>query len=103
MDANLQNAGSGAGGAPRSIASRMRIAAAIPRSGVSKVAITASPMVFTMAPLSEAMISWSNLKMLIYEIEGDEVANRFIKLGRAFEMIAEQESKAQDLQALANG
>ena len=40
--------------------------------------------------------------MLVYEIEGDEVANTFIKLGRAFE-IAEQESKAQDLQALANG
>ena len=40
--------------------------------------------------------------MLVYEIEGDEIADTFIKLGRAFE-IAEQESKAQDLQARANG
>jgi hypothetical protein len=30
--------------------------------------------------------------MLVYEIEGDEVANTFIKRGRALE-IAEQESK----------
>src|SRR4029450_6600421 len=44
------------------MASRMRIAAAMARSGVSKVAITASPMVFTTAPLSDAMISWSSLK-----------------------------------------
>jgi hypothetical protein len=35
----------------------MRIAAAMALSGVSKVAVTASPMVFTTAPLSEAMIS----------------------------------------------
>src|SRR6202040_645327 len=41
-------------------------------------------------------------EMLVDEIEGDEVANTFIKLGRAFE-IAEQESKAQDLEALADG
>src|ERR1700720_3698382 len=41
-------------------------------------------------------------EMLVYEIEGDEIADTFIKLGRAFE-IAEQESKAQDLQALSNG
>src|SRR5215831_8330164 len=40
-------------------------------------------------------------EMLIDEIERDEVANTFIKLGRASE-VAEQESEAQDLQALAN-
>src|SRR2546428_14161871 len=56
--------------APRSlIASRMRIAAAMARSGVSKVAITASPMVFTAAPLSDAIISTE-----IYDRVGDIVA-----------------------------
>src|ERR1700756_1894948 len=41
-------------------------------------------------------------EMLVYEIEGDEVADTIIKLGRASE-VAEQESEAQDFQALANG
>src|SRR6516165_3371364 len=41
-------------------------------------------------------------EMLADEIEGDEVADPSIKLGRAFE-VAEQESKAQDLEALADG
>ena len=63
MDAGLQPQALMLRWAPRSlIASRMRIAAAMARSGVSKVAITASPMVFTTAPLSEAMISCSSLK-----------------------------------------
>src|ERR1700745_2362715 len=41
-------------------------------------------------------------EMLVDEIEGHEVADPLIKLGRAFE-IAEQESKTQDLEALADG
>src|SRR5215470_1301199 len=41
-------------------------------------------------------------EMLVDEIERHEVADPLIKLGRAFE-IAEQESKTQDLEALADG
>src|SRR5438552_10567611 len=41
-------------------------------------------------------------EMFVDEIEGDKVADTFIKLGRAFE-IAEQESKTQDFEALADG
>src|SRR5262249_59462795 len=40
--------------------------------------------------------------MLVDEIEGDEVADPVIERGRAFE-IAEQNSQAQDLEALADG
>src|ERR1700719_1474689 len=41
-------------------------------------------------------------EMLIDEIEGDEVANAVIEPGGVLE-IAEQESQAQDLEALADG
>src|SRR5262245_33709122 len=41
-------------------------------------------------------------EVLADEIEGDEVADPRIKLGRAFE-VTEQESKAQNLQALTDG
>src|SRR6266487_5923220 len=44
------------------IASRMRSTAATARSGVGNVAMTASPMVFTTAPASAAMISLSTRK-----------------------------------------
>jgi hypothetical protein len=40
--------------------------------------------------------------MLSDEIEGNEITDPGIKFGRAFE-VAEQESKAQDLETLADG
>jgi len=45
------------------------------RGHVSKVAITASAMVFTTAPLSDAIIYCSSLKA-VDEIEGGEVTDR---------------------------
>src|SRR6266852_8913950 len=41
-------------------------------------------------------------EMLVDEIEGGEVTDALIELGRALE-IAEQESQSQDLEALADG
>src|SRR3984957_13309807 len=41
-------------------------------------------------------------EMFVDEIEGDEVADTFIKLSRVFE-ITERERKAQDLEALGDG
>src|SRR5258708_38749167 len=80
----------------------MRIAAAMARSGVSKVAITASPMVFTTAPPLGRDNLLQQPEMLVDEIEGDEVTDAFIELSGAPE-ITEQESQAQDLEALAAG
>ena len=67
----------------RRIASRMRSAAATARSGVGKVAITASPMVLTTAPASAATISLQHPEMRPHQVEGDEVADPLVELGRA--------------------
>ena len=83
------------------IASRMRSAAASARSGVGNVAITASPIVLTTAPASDATISLQHLEMRAHQVEGDQVADPLVKLGRALE-IGEQERQAGDLQPLVD-
>ena len=69
------------------------------RSGVGKVAITASPIVFTTAPPSADDLRDQRAEMAAHEIEGDEIADPVVKLGRALQ-VGEQESEAGDLEAL---
>ena len=59
-------------------------------------------MVLTMAPSFGRDDLLQQPEMLVDEIEGREVADALIELGGVLE-IAEQESQAQDLQALADG
>src|SRR5262249_1207518 len=89
--------------APRSlIASRMRIAAAMARSG----GLESRHHGIANGLHDGASFGGDDLlqqpEMLVDEIEGDEVADPVIERGRAFE-IAEQKSQAQDLEALADG
>ena len=63
--------------------------------------MTASPIVLTTAPASDATISCSTWKCALHEIEGDEVADPLVELGRAAE-VGEQEGQAGDLQPLVD-
>ena len=85
----------------RRIASRMRSAAASARSGVGKVAITASPMVLTTAPRLGRDDLVQHAEMLAHQVEGDEIADPLVELGRALE-VGEQEGEAGDLQPLVD-
>ena len=61
--------------------------------------MTASPMVLTTAPASAATISLQHLEMRPHHVEGDEIADPLVELGRAAQ-IGEQEGQAGDLQPL---
>src|SRR5262249_19680609 len=83
----------------RVIASRIRSAAASARSGVENVAITASPIVLTTAPASEATISCNAPKCWPHEIVSDQIAYALVECRRALE-IGKQESEACNLESL---
>ena len=83
------------------IASRMRSAAATARSGVGKVAITASPIVLTTAPALGGDDLVQRAEMRAHQVEGDQVADPLVELGRALE-VGEQEGEAGDLEPLVD-
>ena len=56
-------------------------------------------MVLTTAPASAEHDVVQHVEMLAHEIEGDEIADPFVELGRTLE-IGEQEGQARDLQPL---
>ena len=72
------------------------------RSGVAKVAMTASPMVLTTAPSFGGDDLVQDPEMLLHQIEGDQIAHAIIEFRRALE-VAEQESQADDLETLVDG
>src|SRR5205823_2327631 len=67
-------------------ASRIFSAAAIARSGVGNVAITASPIVFTTAPLCAPTISFKDPKVSAHQIVGSQISNSFVKFRRPLEV-----------------
>ncbi len=81
------------------MASRILSAAARARSGVGKVAITASPIVFTTAPAFRGDNLVQHVEMRAHQVEGDEVPHPLVELGRAAQ-IGEEEGEAGDLQPL---
>ena len=66
-----------------------------------KVAITASPMVFTTAPFSDGDDLEQRIEMRAHEIEGGEIADPLVERGRALE-IGEQEGQRGDLEPLVD-
>ena len=82
-----------------SIASRISSAARRPYSGVGNVAITASPMVLTMAPTSRAPRRASTLEVRLHELVRDEIADALVELGRALE-VGEEHGEAGELEPL---
>ena len=61
------------------IALRMRNAAASARSGVGNVAITASPIVFTTAPATDATIFMQETKVRAHQVVRHKVADPLVE------------------------
>src|SRR6266699_229628 len=82
-----------------SMAARIRKPAIIACSGLMKVAITASPIVFTTAPFLRGDDFQQGVEMRTHQIECGEISDPLVQRGGALE-VGEKERQRRDLQAL---